>query len=475
MSPKTLIALALLVGGLIAFIWFVERDIPSSDERAELAQRLFRLEAHQVQSITLEWSENSVHLERAKVTATTDDGVESSEDPDLSPDWRLIHPFNAEGDQASIDQFVESLITLEKKRSLQDVDPASLGLESPRAVVRIKTTEGDRVLRVGSEVPASSTMIVQIEGDEEYQVVPNMIWSSISKEPGDWRSKELFKGSREAIERVSVQSGGRRLILAKRADEFWIEAPIVDRADEDKVSSLLTAIVGLKVEEFVDDPDLGTDAMALDPPAAALEVVLAGELSPLRLDLGGSSAADEESYYARVGTQIVKIKSDLTADLNRAADEWREHSLASMKAYEIDRVSIADGDSVLSLERADANWKRGDEEIEYASVSDFLHAATGLEAERVLGEDEDRQFDREAVVFSVTLSGSDSEETLSFYPADPEGILAKVSNRDALLIVGADALDELRMKLTEVRAASPVESRQDAALEDEDSPAAATS
>ena len=134
MSQKTLIALALLVGGLLAFIWFVERDLPSSDERAESAQLLFRLKPHQVQSITLEWGENSVHLERAKVSATTDDGEEISDDPEVAPDWRLIHPYNAAGDQGPIKQFVDALLTLEKKRTLQDADPAALGLGSPRAV-----------------------------------------------------------------------------------------------------------------------------------------------------------------------------------------------------------------------------------------------------------------------------------------------------------------------------------------------------
>lgn len=462
MSQKTLIALALLVGGLLAFIWFVERELPSSEDRAASGQRIFRLEAHQVESITLELGENSVHLERAKVSATTVDGEKSSDDPDLAPDWRMIHPHNAAGDQQLINRFVDALVTLEKERILQDVDPASLGLEPPRAVVRLKTSNGDRVLRVGSEVPASNTMIVQVEGVEDVYVVRDSIWSSISKEPGDWRDRSLFKGSRAAIQRISLTSNGRRLLLAKRGDDFWIEAPIVDRASENHLASLLTAIVGLKIDAFVDSPELDREQMALDPARAVLEVVLAGELSPLRLDIGGPTDSGEESFYAQIESQVVIIKSDWTEMLTRELDEWRERSLTSLKVYEIDRVSIEEGGSSLSLERADGNWKRDDEEIGYSSVSDLLYAAVGLEANEILGEDEDRQPDPKSALLKIVLSSSDVEESVSFFPSGPDGILAAVSGRDALFLLSVDALDQLREKLTEVRVASPVEVSEDA-------------
>ena len=53
MRPRTLAALFLVVAGLLAFIWFYERELPSSDERVELAKRVLSVEADDVRGLTL--------------------------------------------------------------------------------------------------------------------------------------------------------------------------------------------------------------------------------------------------------------------------------------------------------------------------------------------------------------------------------------------------------------------------------------
>jgi hypothetical protein len=55
MKPRTLLVLAVLAAGLGAFIWFVDRDLPSSEERAELGKKLFpELEADEVTAVEIE-------------------------------------------------------------------------------------------------------------------------------------------------------------------------------------------------------------------------------------------------------------------------------------------------------------------------------------------------------------------------------------------------------------------------------------
>ena len=65
MRPRTLLVLAVLVAGLGAFIWFYERNLPSTEERRELQARVLSLEVEEVQAIALEGGGHRVRLERS--------------------------------------------------------------------------------------------------------------------------------------------------------------------------------------------------------------------------------------------------------------------------------------------------------------------------------------------------------------------------------------------------------------------------
>jgi len=63
-KPKTLAILAAAVGALALFIAFVERDLPSTDERKASEKKLFRLAAADVTALTVEWNGATVELVR---------------------------------------------------------------------------------------------------------------------------------------------------------------------------------------------------------------------------------------------------------------------------------------------------------------------------------------------------------------------------------------------------------------------------
>ncbi|KAB2960110.1 MAG: class I SAM-dependent methyltransferase, partial [Thermoanaerobaculia bacterium] len=67
MKPRTLAVLAAVVASLGAWVWFWEREQPSSEERRRLERRVFRLEADQITALTVEWKGRTVRLERADV------------------------------------------------------------------------------------------------------------------------------------------------------------------------------------------------------------------------------------------------------------------------------------------------------------------------------------------------------------------------------------------------------------------------
>ncbi|HNU83320.1 MAG TPA: hypothetical protein PKO05_07800, partial [Thermoanaerobaculia bacterium] len=82
MRPRTLLVLLALVVGIGAFVYFYERELPSSDERAERAKRVLPgLAAEAVTGIEIEGSTGRLRLEREAAPAGEADTLSG---------WRLV-------------------------------------------------------------------------------------------------------------------------------------------------------------------------------------------------------------------------------------------------------------------------------------------------------------------------------------------------------------------------------------------------
>src|SRR6185436_7043041 len=103
MRPRTLLILLVLVLGLGAFIWFYERDLPSSEERAEQAKKVLSFEKDEVRKVTVESPQGKVVFERTepqggKKEKKEEDGKEAPGEEALGePEsaWKITAPLQA--------------------------------------------------------------------------------------------------------------------------------------------------------------------------------------------------------------------------------------------------------------------------------------------------------------------------------------------------------------------------------------------
>ncbi len=468
MQPKTLLVLTVAVLALGGFIFFYEKDLPSTDERAELAKKVLQIEDDAVEALLIEWGETSVRLERQRrPEADSEDGEDLS--PAAASDgWRIAAPLDARADGGAVDSLVSSLTGLESSRSFADFDRAELGLDEPRARVTLIAGGDQNVLEVGAEVPASNDMVVALAGSAKAYRVASSLLDDLTKPAGDWRDKKLFDGVRSDVDRITVTprddagDSGEKILLAKRGDDFWVESPLTDRADEDKVNALLAELTGLRAETFLDEPLLTPEAMGLEPPQGVLEAVLTGREQPFRLELG-AAAGEEGTFYGRTESQLVEIKTELSGSLAASAADWRSRSWTSLQVFKIEAARFEDSNDALEISRDGADWKRGDDRVGYTVVSDLLYPITEAKGEQVLDRDAALAagHDLGQPSLTVTLSTKDGDELseaeeLSLYPA-VDGLVAAVSaGRDAVLLLGEAAAGEIREKLQELRDAEPL-------------------
>ena len=458
MRPRTVMVLAVLVAALAAFIWFIERDLPGSDRRAELAKRVLAVEPDEVTAVVIERGGERVRLERvdgrppAGGSSAGEDEMEAAGGGLAAASrWAVVEPVAAPADATEVDALVSALVELEKERTLDEADDAALGLDLPRARVVLESASDEHTLLVGGEIPTSSTMIVAA-GDGRF-VVSDALWRDLGRAPGDWRSREVFDLERDQIERVRLESDTVSLLLARRGESFWIESPEVDRAHEDRVSTLLGDLVALEIDTFVDEPPGPAAELGLEPPRATVELVVEGREAPLKLELGDPTE-DGGGRYARLGARLFELGDELDEALSRPLEEWRSAAWTSLESWEIDAATAIDAGGEMALTREGGDWKRGEATLEYTPVSDLLYAVTGAAAERLIDRAEVGAELPEPTL-ELRLGGDDREEILRLHGAWEGGFLASTEGRDRLLVLSAGTVDDLRMKLEGVREAEP--------------------
>lgn len=488
MRPKTLLILAVVVLLLGAFIWFYERDLPGSEERAEQAKRVLGgLESRDVEAMEIAWEDQRVRLER-RAPEEAEVGEDADQDASAAEEsWRLVEPWATRADPTEVSRLLDTLTDLEKRRTLEDPDRGAMGLDPPAATVTLTTEEGGRVLQVGGEVPVSKDRIVALaDGAEAYQV-RGAVWDDLTRDPGEWRDRKILAADTDDVKRVelSAEEGEEPVVLVRDGDSFRLEAPLEDRADRDAVRTFFDRLTGLRAQSFVDDPqeveaeDPG--ALGLDPPQAVVTVHPEGD-DPVRVELGGVADEELDRRYGRVGDQVfVFTNRDLVEDLGRTAADWRSPTWSGLRVFRIDAVEVKDEGGTLKVERSGSDWVRGEDRIAYGPVSDLLYAVTEAEAERLLSPDEakaegwsldtpthtvrlwvedaaegDDAVDGEGAEDGAGEAGAAPTEVLTLYPPVEAGVPGRADDRDVVLLLPAERLTTLEEAVAGVRDAEPI-------------------
>jgi hypothetical protein len=456
MKPRTLLVLLILVGALGAFIWFYERELPSTEERAKLEKKVLQIEKADVTAVTLHSDSGTVRLEKVKLPAPAKEEKKDEEEIDTptpeDTEWHLRQPLQARADAFAVDGLLDALTGLEQTRVLDDVDPKQAGFDKPRATVRLKTDAGETVLRIGAEDPLGGSTLAAVEGRKGAYVVSDSILNELRKAPGDWRDRQMFRGNRDQVTRITLSSG---VVLVAKGEDFQIAKPFPDRADREKVDDLFAELSGLTAERFLDQP--------LNSRQAAVEVAFQ-QGPPVRIEVGEpvmetaetpAEAPASPAVQARIGSQVFEARTRLAEIAARPAAEWRSQALSGLDVFEVESATVEDAQGKLELQRAEPDWKRGSETISYLPVSDFLFALVQARAERLLAPGELGIGGKPAL--TVTLKSKDKgEENLTLYPPVAAGVPARVSGRNLVLLLPAGTLGEIQGKLAEVRKAPPV-------------------
>ncbi len=272
--------------------------------------------------------------------------------------------------------------------------PEQFGLDKPAVTVLVQLGDQPHRLRFAEKADEANrfgrpTHLRLDNRPEVLRLGPNVI-AALSRPADHYQQRRLFPFERvvrdadspEKVERLDgkeleVKGPDGIYRLVKTGDDWELAEPVKDRADPDKLRTLLTALPDLWAEEFVTAKKDGAKMdYGLDNPEQTIRVVPANG-NPITVRIGKPSRTKtrkvtrppppglppgmprepqaeivhDEYRYAKLDNneQVFEVKADKFKDVFVKADTLRDPRVARFRTDDVTRVEIAQGDQKVVL------------------------------------------------------------------------------------------------------------------------------
>ncbi len=179
MQKKLTWFLTFLALALFAFIYFIDRNVPSTAERTA-SPRLMTIDPRAVTALEITLAGGGVV--RAEQTNGT---------------WFLTRPpYPAQ--QSVIEVFVTNLVQLRRFDKLPQHEVVmegqkSFGLDPPRAVVTVETATNRFAVQVGGTAPLTNNIYVRMLPSTDVILTQAELLQTLPQHTNDWRSRRLLQ------------------------------------------------------------------------------------------------------------------------------------------------------------------------------------------------------------------------------------------------------------------------------------------
>jgi hypothetical protein len=379
--------LLLVAAALAGAIWWSNRHEAQTLEATEQAKRLFAdLEPAQIDWIALETSDGrEARLARREGA------------------WRVVEPVDFPADATAADAIATALATLSSEALFEDPQPLSVyGLGEDAQSVRFGAVGQEYELRVGKKTPVGANRYAATgtaEGSPVFTVA-TFKTASFDKPLDDLRERRPLRFERSDVTRIDVEWSDGGVIVERRDGEWRLVAPIEGEADEKAIETLLSDLVFLRADGFVDEPPPAAE-MGLEDPQ--YRVVLSGQAQegeePPRWELAIGSVIDTSVRAGKAAeSALYEIPDDRFQKLPKRIDAFRFKRLAEFVASDAERFELVFRDLAKAEQgsteivtitgtRSESGWATTPEPMGAGLASRFVAEMAGLDATDIAADE----------------------------------------------------------------------------------------
>jgi hypothetical protein len=444
---RSLGVLVALLGGLVAYIYFVDAKKPVEPEGSTKRDKVFTVEADKIEEL-------AVKASNGDTTALRKSGGT----------WQMTAPAAVKADQSEVSGITTNLATVEVSSVVDEApsDLAQYGLASPRVEIGFKAQgdKAERRLRLGGKTPTGGDMYAQLAGEKKVFLVPAYLESSFDRKTFDLRDKTLLAFDREKVDRVEIAHGDVRVEVVKAGADWTIVAPIKARADFSAVEQLITRLGTAPMTAIEADAPADLKPYALDTPSAT--ATLAAGSARATLLLGANAPEGKTGVFAKDAARplVALVAADLATDVKKSVDDLRRKDVFDFRSFNATRLQVTRGSETFVFEKvkgsgkdASDTWRRtspsaGD--VDAGKMETLLSALSNLRAQSFADPKAKTGLDAPVATVTARYDETNKTDTVSFGRVGSD-VFASRGDEPGAARVEASAFDEALKALDAVK------------------------
>ncbi len=367
MGIKVTAILAVLLLGLVGFIFLYERPRMAEEQRETEAKSAFiEVQRHGVARLTL--NNNYGHFVAEK----------------RGNEWVLIAPLEVPADWIEFEGMIEIAQIVERGRVVVDegdyagVDLADFGLDPPVVEVRFEPVLGDPVwLFFGDDIPSKQGCYLTWSGGDKVVLTKKKYRARFNRPLMALRDTRAFSFDPDLVSRAYFQTPGGVYEVVRDGLKWHLVQPIKERSDAREILTLLGQLKDARVESFHKDAAEDPTIYGFDDPDYKVVLYLKDNEMANTLLLGKRVPNDRQKlWYGRVmgRPQVFIVDQFLPESLDIPLSRLRYKRVFEFDRTGVDRVRLSYRDSVVNCAKNDnGSWQvvmgdgrvvKGDADIE---------------------------------------------------------------------------------------------------------------
>jgi Domain of unknown function (DUF4340) len=177
-------------------------------------------------------------------------------------EWQMTAPVKVRADFTTVDGLVSRINSLQMKSivSPEGARLADYGLDKPEVTVEVGSGSSRATLLIG-KAAENNTVNAKDQARPAVITIDSSLVADLSKEPGEFRQKDLFDARAFNTTRLEVVRGGQTIAFEKtktknkegQDEEKWRQvSPSARDLDSTKVENLISAVTAARANTFVD-------------------------------------------------------------------------------------------------------------------------------------------------------------------------------------------------------------------------------
>lgn len=369
---KSTILLLLVLGGLVAYIYFVDSKKPASGGTTK-DKAFAALDAGQIEEVQLK--SESGETSRVQKTGET---------------WKLVEPEAVEADAVALSTLTTTIAGLEVERVVDEnpSDVKQYGLDPARVDIgfRVKGAKEFQHLLVGQKTPSGGDLYAKKPGEKRVFLIPSYHDTGLNRTPFDLRDKDVLKFERDKADGLEITHAGETRQFARASSTAWkIVKPLAARADYAALEGEVTRISSLQMHKIVAPQAGDLKQYGLDKPDFTVTVATGSARATVIIGKKG-----EDGLYAKDVSRpmIFTVEETITQDFAKDLDEFVRKDMFDARSFTTNRIEFRRGADTLAFEKTKAadgkeTWKdAAGKTVDSAKVEDLLAKTSNLRASK---------------------------------------------------------------------------------------------